>query len=131
VNLLLDTQTLLWWRAANRRLGRRARQAIESGAATVAVSAASIWEIAIKSGIGKLRLRDPLGAWIPDALEQHGFRMLSVTVSHAAAVALLPPHHADPFDRLLIAQARLEGLTVVTSDTAFDDYDVEVLDART
>jgi PIN domain nuclease of toxin-antitoxin system len=130
VNLLLDTQTLLWWRAGNRRLGRRARLAIESGAATVGVSAASIWEIAIKSGIGKLRLRDPLAAWVPGVLEEHGFRLLSVTVAHAAAVAVLPHHHADPFDRLLIAQARLEQLTVVTSDTAFDDYDVQILDAR-
>jgi PIN domain nuclease of toxin-antitoxin system len=130
VNLLLDTQALLWWRAANRRLGRRARQAIEGGAATVCVSAASIWEMAIKSAIGKLRLRDSLAAWVPDVLEQHGFRMLNVTVVHAAAVAGLPHHHADPFDRLLIAQAHLEQLVIVTSDTAFDHYDVKTLDSR-
>lgn len=130
MNLLLDTQTLLWWRAGSRRLGPRARQAIESGASAVCVSAASIWEIAIKHGIGKLKLRDPLDEWVPDTLERHGFTLLSVSVVHAAAVARLPRHHADPFDRLLIAQARLEQLTVVTSDTAFDDYDVHVLDAR-
>ena len=130
MNLLLDTQALLWWRDGNRRLGRRARQAIEAEAGTVAVSAASIWEIAVKSGVGRLTLKDPLETWVPDRLEQHGFVMLNVTAAHAVAVAALPHHHADPFDRLLIAQARLEHLTVVTSDAAFDDYDVRLLDAR-
>ena len=130
MNLLLDTQTLLWWRAANRRLGRRGRQTIEDGAATVCVNAASIWEIAIKSAIGKVRLRDPV-AWAPDVLERQGFRMLNVTVVHAAAVAGLPQHHADPFDRLLIARAHLEQLIIVTSDSAFDRYDVKTLDSRT
>ena len=130
MNLLLDTQALLWWREASRRLGRHARQAIEAEAASVSVSAASIWEIAIKSSVGRLRLRDPLDVWMPDALERHGFATLSVTVAHAVAVAGLPRHHEDPFDRLLIAQARLEHLTIVTSDAAFDDYDIPVLDAR-
>jgi len=130
VNLLLDTQALLWWRDGSRRLGRRARQAIEREAATVAVSAASVWEIVIKSSIGRLRLKDSLDVWMQSALESHGFATLSVTVAHAAAVAALPPHHGDPFDRLLIAQAHLERLTLVTADAAFDDYDVPVLDAR-
>ena len=130
MNLLLDTQALLWWRAGHRRLGRRARQAIESDATTVFVSAASIWEMAIKVGLGKLRLKDPLDEWVPEALERHGFKMLSVSVAHAAAVASLPLHHADPFDRMLIAQARTEQLVIVTSDTAFDDYGVNALDAR-
>jgi PIN domain nuclease of toxin-antitoxin system len=129
VNLLLDTQALLWWREASNRLGRRTRKAIEGEAATVSVSAASIWEIAIKSSIGRLRLRDPLEAW-PASLESHGFALLSVTMAHAAAVGSLPQHHADPFDRLLIAQARLERLTIVTADAAFEEYDVQVLDAR-
>ena len=130
MNLLLDTQALLWWRDGNRRLGRRARQAIEAEAGTVAVSAASIWEIAIKSGVGRLKLKDLLETWVPDRLEQHGFVMLNVTPAHAVGVATLPHHHADPFDRLLIAQAQLEHLTIVTSDAVFDDYDVPLLDAR-
>ncbi len=96
----------------------------------MSVSAASVWEIAIKSSIGRLRLKDPLDVWMQSALEAHGFATLSVTVAHAAAVAALPPHHGDPFDRLLIAQARLERLTLMTADAAFDDYDVPVLDAR-
>ena len=129
MNLLLDTQALLWWRDGNRRLGRRARQAIETDAGSVTVSAATIWEIAIKSGVGRLKLRDPLEGW-PDTLERQGLVLLSVTAAHAAGVARLPLHHADPFDRLLIAQAQLEHFTIVTSDAAFDDYDVHVLDAR-
>jgi Uncharacterized protein conserved in bacteria len=130
VNLLLDTQALIWWREGNRKLGARARTTIEQHAATVRVSAATAWEIAIKSRGGRLRLREPLHVWMPAALESSGFGMLHVTIDHAIAVANLPDHHGDPFDRLLIAQARMEGLTIVTSDAAFEDYDVKLLDAR-
>jgi PIN domain nuclease of toxin-antitoxin system len=130
VNLLLDTQALLWWKQGNRKLGPRARRAIERDAATVRVSAASAWEMAIKVHTGRLRLGEPLHAWMPAGLERDGFLMLSVTIEHAVAVASLPDHHDDPFDRLLIAQARHEGLTVVTSDSAFEAYDVKLLDAR-
>jgi PIN domain nuclease of toxin-antitoxin system len=130
VNLLLDTQALLWWKAGNRTLGRRARRAIETGAGTVRVSAASAWEIATKTRTGRLTLAEPLHTWLPDQLERDGFLMLNVTVPHAVAVAFLPDHHHDPFDRLLVAQARAEGLTLVTSDAVFDAYGVQVLDAR-
>lgn len=131
MNLLLDTQTLLWWREGHRKLGARARATIEKHATAVHVSAASAWEMAIKSRGGRLRLRQPLDVWLPAALESSGFEMLSVTVGHAMAVANLPDHHADPFDRLLIVQAQLEDLTIMTSDAAFADYDVKLLDART
>ncbi|HUF48127.1 MAG TPA: type II toxin-antitoxin system VapC family toxin [Vicinamibacterales bacterium] len=130
MNLLLDTQALLWWKAGSSRLGRRARREIERGAGTVRVSAASAWEMAIKSLTGRLKLVEPLDRWMPGQLERDGFLMLSVSVDHAIAVAALPDHHQDPFDRLLIAQARIEGLTIVTADAAFDDYDVLVLDAQ-
>lgn len=130
MNLLLDTQALLWWRDGSRRLGRRARQAIERDAATVWVSAASIWEIAIKSSLGRLQLRDSFEIWMAGALQTLGFSTLSVSLAHAVAVAGLPRHHDDPFDRLLIAQGRLEHLTIVTADAAFERYDVAVLDAR-
>ncbi len=130
MNLLLDTQALLWWKEGSRKLGRRARRAIERDAATVRVSAVSAWEIAIKSRSGRLKLAEPLHVWMPDELERNGFLMLNVTVGHAVAVASLPDHHDDPFDRLLIAQAREEGLTILTSDPAFDAYGVGVLDAR-
>jgi PIN domain nuclease of toxin-antitoxin system len=131
MNLLLDSQALVWWREANRKLGLRARAAIERNAATVRISAASAWELAIKSRRGRLRLREPVDRWLPAAIETSGFEILDVTIAHAVAVANLPDHHDDPFDRLLIAQAQIEDLTVVTSDSAFDDYDVRVLDART
>lgn len=131
MNLLLDTQALLWWREGSRKLGSRARAAIETEATTVRVSAATGWELAIKSRSGRLRLREPLHLWLPAALESSGFLALPVTLDHAIGVAGLPDHHADPFDRLLIAQARQEDLTIVTSDTAFGAYDVRLLDART
>lgn len=130
MNLLLDTQALVWWAQGNPRLGKRARSVIARDAADVRVSAASAWEIAIKTRSGRLTLRDPVTVWVPAAIEKSGFRALSVTIDHASAVADLPQRHADPFDRLLIAQAQLESLTIVTSDTVFDDYDVKVLDAR-
>ena len=130
MNLLLDTQALLWWREGNPRLGKRARATIARDAADVRVSAASVWEIAIKIQTGRLPFREPVAVWMPAAIEDSGFRALSVTIEHAVAVADLPQRHADPFDRLLIVQAQLENLTIVTSDTVFDDYDVKVLDAR-
>jgi PIN domain nuclease of toxin-antitoxin system len=130
VNLLLDTQTLLWWREGNSRLGARTRRAIEHGAASVVVSAVSGWEIAIKSRSGRLRLRQAVNVWMAAVLESGDFEALDITMAHVVAVAALPAHHADPFDRLLIVQAQLEDLTIATSDAAFDDYAVKVLDAR-
>jgi len=130
MNILLDTQALLWWREGSRKLGPRARAAIETEAATVRVSAASAWELAIKSRAGRLTLGQPLHLWFPAAIETSGFAALNVTIDHAIGVASLPDHHADPFDRLLIVQARMEGLSIVTSDAAFDNYDVRILDAR-
>ena len=130
MNLLLDTHALLWWKAGSRKLGPRTRRAIERDAATVWVSAVSAWEIAIKSRSGRLTLAEPLHPWMPQDLERNGFLLLSVAVDHAVAVASLPDHHDDPFDRLIIAQALHEGLTIVTSDAAFEHYAVRVLDAR-
>lgn len=131
MKLLLDTHALLWWREGSRRLGPRARAAIETGAASVHVSAASAWELAIKSRLRKLKLREPLDRWLPAAVESSGFLPLSVTLPHAILVGSLPDHHADPFDRMLIAQAVLHELTIVTADAVFEDYEVQVLDART
>lgn len=130
MKLLLDTQALLWWREGNSRLGPKARAYIARDAAEVRVSAASAWEIAIKVQSGRLPLREPVAVWMPAAIADSGFLTLSVTLEHAVAVAELPQLHGDPFDRLLIVQAQIERLTIVTSDTVFDDYDVEVLDAR-
>jgi PIN domain nuclease of toxin-antitoxin system len=121
VRLLLDTHVVLWWRLDSSRLKRAVRQRIAT-ADVVWVSAASGWEAAIKQGLGKLRLADSF----PWMVEDSDFDELPVTLRHAEQVATLPPHHADPFDRMLIAQARVEGATLVTHDTQFERYDVPV-----
>jgi PIN domain nuclease of toxin-antitoxin system len=131
VRLLLDTHALLWWLADNRKLGRRTRAAIADPRATVWVSAASAWEIAIKVALGRLELGEPPEICLPREIERNHFTSLPVTVEHALAAAGLPPHHTDPFDRMLIAQAQLENLTLVTADEAFASYDVPIRDAGT
>jgi PIN domain nuclease of toxin-antitoxin system len=130
VRLLLDTHVLLWWREGSRKLGPRARGCIEREALSVHVSAATAWELAIKSRLGKLTVGEPLDRWLLAAIESSGFLALDVTLTHALHVSSLPEHHGDPFDRMLIAQAALDDLTLVTSDVAFEAYDVRVLDAR-
>ena len=130
MNLLLDTHALLWWRHGNKKLGARARAAITRGAPDVRVSAATAWEISSKFYLRRLTLPAPAEAWMSAALNDSGFRPLPITVEHAVAAGALPQVHGDPFDRMLIAQAQLENLTIVTSDTVFDAYDVKVLDAR-
>jgi PIN domain nuclease of toxin-antitoxin system len=130
VNLLLDTQALLWWRHGTKKLGPRARATITRDATDVRVSAASAWEIATKFYAGRLTLPAPAEAWMVAALDDSGFRPLVITVEHAVAAGALPQVHGDPFDRMLIAQAQIESLTIVTSDAVFDGYDVKVLDAR-
>jgi PIN domain nuclease of toxin-antitoxin system len=122
VKLLLDTHVVLWWRQDNRRLGRPGRDVI-AAADVVHVSAASAWEVAIKRAIGRLQLDDPFDMHV----QQAGFEPLPITFTHAAEVARLPFHHADPFDRMLVAQARVEGLTLVTHDRTFLAYDVRSL----
>ena len=122
--LLLDTHVFLWWQEENRRLGRQARQAIER-ADVVKVSAASAWEVAIKMAIGKLRL----AASFVDGLRDSEFEELPVTFEHAARAALLADLHRDPFDRMLIAQSFVEGLTIVTGDEIFAKYGAAVLAA--
>jgi PIN domain nuclease of toxin-antitoxin system len=129
VRLLLDTHTLLWWLGASRRLGRTARALIASPDSTVWVSAATAWEIAIKTALGRLDLGEPPEVCLPREIERGGFRPLPVGLAHALAVRALPPHHSDPFDRLLIAQAGLEGLTLVTADASIPRYGVPTIDA--
>lgn len=120
--LLLDTHTFLWWRDDSARLGTAPRAAIAS-ADLVFVSAASAWEAAIKAAMGKLHLPDSFQSGVLDS----GFEKLPIGFSHAEEVGHLPPHHRDPFDRMLIAQARCERLTLVTHDRRFEPYEVEVL----
>ena len=121
-SLLLDTHVFLWWQAGDPRLGNEAKEQV-SQAPLVFISAASAWEAAIKTGLGRLRLPQTVEAGVEEA----GFSKLPVTFAHAERVSSLPRHHADPFDRLLIAQAQHEGLTLVTHDSAFRSYDVATL----
>lgn len=127
VQVLLDTHALLWWLTDSPKLKATWRRVLSDSQTRVLVSAASIWEIAIKSSMGRLELDLPRGVAISDLAAQCGFEDLPVTARHAAAVLSLPPHHADPFDRMLVAQARLERLTLVTADKALHAYDVELL----
>lgn len=122
MNLLLDTPALLWW-LAGARLAADARDRIADPATMVAVSAASVWEIEIKRALGKLRL----DASIVDLVASEGFEALPISLAHAEAAGRLPPHHRDPFDRMLVAQALAEGLSIVTRDPIFVAYDVAVI----
>lgn len=124
--LLLDTHTWLWWQAASPRLGPAARRSIAT-APEVWLSAASVWEMSIKAQLGKLKL--PRNVDIVVELVASGFRPLAIDVSHAMAAGALARHHRDPFDRMLIAQAQIEGLTIVTSDEAIARYGARTLDA--
>jgi PIN domain nuclease of toxin-antitoxin system len=121
--LLVDSHVLLWHVLDDSRLGPEPTAAIEADEAEVLVSTASLWEIAIKAALGKLDVPDDL----PVQVEQLGFHLLPVTADHAWQVRQLPLHHRDPFDRLLIAQAQIERLSIVTADASFDAYDVKVV----
>lgn len=123
MRLLLDTHILLWWLTDNLRITPQSREIIQEGTNQVFISAASAWEIAIKSSLGKLRAP----ADLKDQIETARFDVLNVTVDHALAVGYLPDHHSDPFDRMLVAQARFEGLTMVTEDPKIHRYEVAVL----
>lgn len=125
--LLLDTNAWIWWKASDRKLGARARRAIQS-AAQVYVSVATVWEMSIKAARGKLRL--PPNVDVSAEIAVDGFAPLSIGVDHAARAGSLPLFHSDPFDRMLVAQANVEELTIVTSDAAIARYPVPVLDAR-
>lgn len=127
MNLLVDTQTYLWWLLEPGKLQPAAAEALADAANKANFSAASSWEIAIKHRLGKLQLPQAPETFVPDSLLKTGFTPLPVQHAHALAVASLPQHHNDPFDRLLVAQAQLERMTLVTSDRAFQRYDVSVL----
>lgn len=124
MRLLLDTHVVLWW-LAGRDISPAAREAIADPADDVAVSAASAWEISIKKSIGKLVAPDDL----ENQIRVGGFTPLPIRIDHALVAGELPRHHDDPFDRMLVAQAMVEGLIVVTRDTRFSEYDVRVLPA--
>jgi PIN domain nuclease of toxin-antitoxin system len=122
VRLLLDTHTLLWWLADDPSLPTLARKNIGSRSHTIFVSAASAWEIATKYRIGKLPQGAELASRFDSILVSESFESLPISTAHGVRAGLLPGPHRDPFDRMLIAQAHSEGLTVVSNDKIFDEY---------
>ena len=126
MRLLLDTHVFLWLQTEPGRLGP-ALTVAEDPRNELLVSAATSWEIAIKHGLGRLDLPETPATYVPARIEAIGATALAVEHPHTLGVAALPPIHRDPFDRLLVVQARLLDLTLVTADRAFDGYEVEVL----
>ena len=129
MRILLDTQSWLWMAAAPERLSIRARALVESTEHELFLSAASAWEIAIKHALGKLRLPEPPQRYVPARLDALRTTPLPIDQSHALRVAALPAHHRDPFDRMLVAQAQLEDLPLLTADPIFARYEVTVIAA--
>lgn len=126
MRVLADTHALLWYLAGDRRLTARARRLLAAPRTDWCVSAASVWEMAIKAGAGRLVLPAPVDRFIQEKVEA-GLRVLPVEWTHAAAVERLPRHHLDPFDRLLIAQALAEDRSVLSADPVFSKYGVKVI----
>ena len=126
MRLLLDSHAFLWWLAEDPQLSTGARQAVADPAATVFVSAATVWELSIKAALGRLDLG---GADLVAEIAENLFVELPVNARHSLAAAYLPRHHGDPFDRMLIAQAQIEGLTVVSRDAALRAYEIQILPA--
>ena len=125
--VLLDTHVWLWWIVSDRRLGKRARGLIQH-AGDARLSIASMWEIAIKRQTGKLTLHEDLD--LSEGVERDGLVLLPITVAHIEAFRALPRLSRDPFDRMLVAQSQVEGLTIVTADDTIATYDVPAIDAR-
>lgn len=126
--ILLDTQCWLWMLAAPERFTDAGRAAVTDRTNELYLSAASAWEIAIKFALGKLSLPGAPADVVPSLMNESDVRALPVQITHALHVAQLPPHHRDPFDRLLIAQAQMERIPILTADPKLALYDVEVLD---
>ena len=124
MRLLLDTHAFLWWALGDRSLSDVAQATIDDRKAQVFVSAASAWELATKYRIGKLPHAEIIANDVARAIARNAFEQLLITVAHAETSGRLPGHHGDPFDRMLIAQALTDGLTLVSNETLFDAYGV-------
>ncbi len=124
MRLLLDSHAFLWWVADDPKLSQAARGEISNPESLVFVSAATIWEITVKTALGRL---EPGDADLVAEISENGFLELSITARHAERAGRLPRHHEDPFDRMLVAHAMSEGLTCVTRDPVFSKYDVATL----
>ena len=124
---LLDTNIWLWSLWAPEKIARKAREQIADMSNPVDLSAATSWEVAIKAAAGKLSLPEPPASYVPRRMADQGIHPLPISHPHALAVYALPPHHRDPFDRLLVAQAMFEQMILVTADRILERYPVEIL----
>ncbi|MEN9791119.1 MAG: hypothetical protein RLZZ63_777 [Gemmatimonadota bacterium] len=124
MRVLLDTHALLWWLAGDRQLSFKARRVIADPQHEVYVSAASAWEVTTKHRLGKLPMAGPLAVDFAHEVRSLGFTPLPITMEHAQVAGALPNHHRDPFDRVLVAQAREERFALVSNEAVFDDYGV-------
>lgn len=127
MRLLIDTHCWLWWFLAPEKLNNIAKEAMAVSTSVLFFSAVSSWEIAIKHRLGKLKLPEPPVTYIPKKLEKHGMTPLPMHHRHALGTTELPLHHRDPFDRLLISQARTDNLQLVSADPQLRQYDVDIL----
>jgi len=127
VRLLLDTHVFLWWNEGSPKLSRRVFELLSDPENRLLLSAASAWEIILKVHTGKLKLPSTVAAYLPARLAHYGIDPLPVTLAHVLAAEPLPVHHRDPFDRILVAQARVERLQIVTHDPQIRRYDIETV----
>ncbi|MEO0887672.1 MAG: type II toxin-antitoxin system VapC family toxin [Cyanobacteria bacterium J06648_10] len=127
MKLLLDTHCLLWWFAQPESLNENVIDQIADETNELWFSVASVWEIGIKVSIGKLPLPETVADYVPDRMMQLGAKSLQISAVHTLQLATLPMHHRDPFDRMLISQAQLEDMTLVSADSVFPKYEVALL----
>jgi PIN domain nuclease of toxin-antitoxin system len=127
VRALLDTHAFIWWANNDPALSNAARVVLANRTNEIFLSAATIWEMAIKAALGKLVLAQPVSSFVSSQIAQYQFLPLTITLDHAYQVETLPPYHNDPFDRLLIVQATLENLVILTRDPEFAQYGVSTL----
>lgn len=125
MNLLLDTHAFLWFISGDERLSEASRQVMEADANIKLVSTASLWEIGIKTSLGKLKLKRPFDELIPRQMEVNGFDLLQMEIGHISNIISLPFHHRDPFDRMLAAQCLADDMAIISRDTVFDAYGIE------
>ncbi len=127
MNYLLDTHVFLWFATDDMKLSPAAKKIIENGKNNIYLSSASVWELSIKIIIGKLKLKKDLNKFIAENIARYGYIPIPVTILHALAIAKLPEIHKDPFDRMLVAQASVEKMKIITSDGYIGKYNVKTV----